>query len=120
MDLGPPESYLALEHRTPVFSSDGVQVGHVTRVLGDEEEDVFDGIVIEDHLGPGGHRFVAADDIDDIYRDGVLLKLDREQAAHLPEPPPSTPVIHEDPADTGKRSLSQRLKRAWHDVSGTN
>jgi hypothetical protein len=27
-------------------------------------------------------------------------------------------VIHEDPG--GKRSLSQRLKRAWHDVSGNN
>jgi uncharacterized protein YrrD len=118
VDLGPPSSYLALQTGTPVFSSDGEKVGEVSHVLGDDREDVFDGVVIEEHLGRGGHRFVDADDIADIHRDGVLLKLDREQADRLPEPSPNPAVTYYDPADTGKRSLSDKLRRAWDYITG--
>jgi hypothetical protein len=118
VDLGAPISYLALETGTPVFSSDGAHVGRVTHVVASIEEDVFDGIVIGEHLGPGGHRFADADQIDEMYTGGVVLKLDREQAAQLPEPSPSPPVIHEDLADPGRRSLSDKLKRAWDSITG--
>lgn len=101
----------------PVYSSDGAHVGHVAHIIATIEEDVFDGIVIEEHLGPGGHRFAHADQIDEMHTGGVVLKLDREQAAGLPEPSPNPPVIHPDPLDTG-RSLSDMLKRAWDYISG--
>lgn len=118
MDLGPPTSYLALPNGTPVYSSDGEHVGHVTHVLAAEDEDVFDGIVIEERLGPGGHRFVDADQIAELHTGGVLLKLNREQAAALPEPSPNPAVMRDDPADPGKSSLGGKLKRAWDYLSG--
>ena len=118
VDLGPPSSYLALQEGTPVYSSDGVHVGNMTHVIAAVDEDIFDGIVIEEHLGPGGHRFVDADQIADIYTRGVLLKLDREQSAQLPEPSPNPPVIRGDPADTGRSSLHEKLRRAWDDITG--
>ncbi len=37
-------SYLALQTGTAIVAADGHVVGHVTHVLGDLEEDVFDGI----------------------------------------------------------------------------
>ena len=118
MDLGPPISYLALHIGTPVYSSDGAHVGRVTHIIAAVDEDVFDGIVIDEHLGPGGHRFVDADQIDEMHGGGVVLKLNREQAAQLPEPSPSPPVTIVDPADPGRRSLGDKLKRAWDDISG--
>ena len=118
VDLGPPSSYLALQPGAPVYGSDGAHVGHVTHVLAAEDEDVFDGIVIEEHLGRGGHRFVDADQIADIHTGGVLLKLDREQAAQLPQPSPNPAVMRDDPADTGHSSLEDKLKRAWDYITG--
>jgi uncharacterized protein YrrD len=118
VDLGPPSSYLALEKGTPVYSSDGAHVGRVTHVLVSEGEDLFEGVVIEEHLGPGGHRFVDADQIADIHTGGVLLALDREQAAHLPEPASNPPVMREDTAGTGHGSLQAKLRRAWEHITG--
>jgi hypothetical protein len=37
-------SFMALQAGTPVVTSDGQTAGHITHVLGDLEEDVFDGI----------------------------------------------------------------------------
>ena len=47
---------MALRKGTPVFASDGAQVGVVERVLSHPEADLFDGIVIDTRRGPGGHR----------------------------------------------------------------
>ncbi len=43
-------SWLALEAGTKVLSQDGRLVGHVTHVLGDLEEDIFDGIGVRHGL----------------------------------------------------------------------
>jgi uncharacterized protein YrrD len=118
MDLGQPASYLVLGEGTPVYASGGEPVGEVTHVLAAEAEDVFDGIVIRTHVGPGGHRFVDADDVGDIYERGVVLKLDRGQAARLPEPSANPAVMYDDPADRGRGLLSEKLKRAWDHLSG--
>lgn len=118
MELGQPASYLVLSEGTPVYSSDGESVGRVTHVLAAEQQDIFDGIIIQEHLGAGGHRFVDADDIDEIYERGVVLKLDREQAARLPEPSANPAVMYDDPADSGRSSMSDKLKRAWDHLSG--
>jgi sporulation protein YlmC with PRC-barrel domain len=118
VDLGPLISYRVLETGTPVFTSDGEKLGKVTHVIADVQEGVFDGVVIEEHLGHSGHRFVDADDIADIRGGGVILKLDREQAADLPEPSPNPPVIHYDPTHPGGHTLAGKLKRAWDAISG--
>jgi hypothetical protein len=90
----------------------------VAHVLAVEEEDVFDGIVIAEHRGPGGHRFADADDIDRIYDRAVMLKLDREAATRLPEPSANPAVVHEDPGRRPSGPLTQKLRRAWDLISG--
>jgi len=67
MDLGDPISYGVLVSGTKVFSSDRAEIGTVVHVLADEAEDIFDGIVIDERTGPGGHRFADADQIDAIF-----------------------------------------------------
>lgn len=118
MELGPPISYEVLEHGTPVLSADGEQIGTVVHVLSDESEDVFDGIVIAEHAVPGDHRFADADDVESIHEGGVLLKLDRDACEHLPRPSANPAVMRDDPADTGRSTLSNKLKRAWDYISG--
>jgi hypothetical protein len=115
MDLGLPSSYEALEPGTKVFSSDGHEVGTVLHVLAVEEEDVFDGIVISEH---DGHRFADADDIEEIYDEGVLLKLSSDAAAELPVPSANPAVMRDDPADPTYGHLSGKLRRAWDLISG--
>jgi uncharacterized protein YrrD len=118
MDLGPPISYQVLEAGTPVLSSDGEEIGNVAHVLADENEDVFDGIVISEPSAPGKHRFADADDIHEIHEHAVLLKLDREASARLPEPTANPAVMREDPGERPPTELAEKLRRAWNFLSG--
>lgn len=116
-DLGAPISYEVLERGTPVLSADGERVGTVAHVLADEREDVFDGIVIAEHA-VDDHRFADADDIASIHEHGVVLKLDREACGRLHRPSANPAVMRDDPADTGRRTLHDKLVRAWDYISG--
>jgi uncharacterized protein YrrD len=64
VDLGQPIAYEMLDRGVPVYSSDGDAIGKVRHVLAAEDEDVFDGIVIGEHLFGHDHRFADADDVD--------------------------------------------------------
>jgi hypothetical protein len=116
-DPGMPISYEALAPGTPVYSSDGESVGTVTHVLSVPEEDVFDGIVIAEHAGAGGHRFADADDVGAIHERAVTLKLDAAACRALPAPSANPAVMHDDPAAPAP-GLSDKLRRAWDRVSG--
>ena len=85
-DLGEQTSYLALGRNVPVFSSDGERLGRVVRVLREAKVDMFDGIIFDTTAGPGGHRFVDAPEVGEIYERGVVLKIDAAEAAKLPKP----------------------------------
>ncbi len=85
-DLGERSSYLTLGKGVPVYSSDGEKLGRVVRVLAAPEADMFDGIVFDTTAGPGGHRFVDAPEVGEIYERGVVLKIDAAAAAELPPP----------------------------------
>ncbi|MEA2274768.1 MAG: hypothetical protein QOI98_3476 [Solirubrobacteraceae bacterium] len=58
-----------------VISSDGERIGKIEHVRADPEIDVFDGLVIEIHLGPGGQRFAEADEVDESYERGRFRAL---------------------------------------------
>jgi uncharacterized protein YrrD len=116
-DPGPPISYEVLDVGTPVYSSDGEKIGHVTHVLSVPEEDVFDGIVISEREGPGGHRFADADDVEAIHERAVTLKLDSAGCSDLPEPTENPGVMKDDPAE-GAPGVSDKLHRAWNLISG--
>src|SRR3977135_341830 len=116
-DPGQPISYKVLEAGTPVYSSEGELVCTVTHVLSAPEEDVFDGIVIDERKGPGGHRFADADNVDTLHERAVTLKLDEAACHALPSPSANPAVMKDDPAE-GTHRLSDRLRRAWDMVSG--
>ncbi len=116
MDLGEPVSYEVLSAGTPVYSSDEQEIGKVTHVLAAEDEDVFDGIVIGEHLFGEEHRFADADDIQGIFEHGVVLKLDRAASAELPKPSANPAVMRVDPAEP--QSRHHKLRRAWDRISG--
>ena len=98
-DLGEPSSYLAVSKGVPVYSSDGEKLGRVVRVLSAPNLDMFDGIVFDTTAGPGGHRFVDAPEVGEIYERGVVLKIDAAEAAELPAPEANPGSLSVNPAD---------------------
>lgn len=117
VDLGDRVSYEVLAQGTPVYSSDDVQVGTVAHVLAAEHEDIFEGIVVAEHHGRGGHRFADEEVIDEIYERGVVLKLDGAAAEQLPVPTANPAVMYDDPTDSGG-AFHGKLRRAWNMISG--
>lgn len=117
-ELGDPTSYLQLEERVPVYSADGERIGTVEHVLADADADVFDGLVIDARLGPGGHRFVDATQVEALYVRGAVLALAAADCERLPEPSASPAVMEADPDDTTPDDLGDKLKRAWNVISG--
>jgi hypothetical protein len=103
-DHGAPIAYLALEQGTSVLASDGARVGRVEHVIYDTSADIFEGVVLS--VAGGRLRFADADEIADMYERAVLLRLDRDAAARLPEPV--------EPGD----GVADRLRRAWDAISG--
>jgi uncharacterized protein YrrD len=122
MDAGSPISYKVLAKGTPVYSSDGAQIGKVAHVLAAEDQDIFDGLVIselsrEHFLVHSEHHFVDAPEVDGIYEHAVTLKLDAAACTDLPKPSANPAVMHDDPADTASGAGS-KLRRAWDLISG--
>ena len=115
-DLGAPISYLALEEGTAVYAADGDEVGQVAHVLADEEEDIFDGIVISHGLGR--HTFADAEQIGAIHERGVALTITAAEAEALPEPAENPAVMDEDLSDSAESGLTAKLHRAWDLLSG--
>ena len=120
-DLGAPSSYLALNEGADVYSCDGERIGKVEHVLAVPEKDIFDGIVLDTSVLPGGHRFVDAPEVEEIFERGVLLKIDRKQADTLPEPgsnPATLEVSAGDLTDPQQSELKRKLGHAWDRISG--
>jgi len=118
-DLGEPRSYLAVDKGVPVYSSDGEKLGRVVRVMSAPNLDMFDGIVFDTTAGPGGHRFVDAPEVGQIYERGVVLKIDAAEAAKLKAPAANPGSIKVNPADLGGRRPGA-LRRFWDSLSGRN
>ena len=82
-----------IEHNWPVHAAGGEQVGKVFLVVGDENEDIFDGLAITHHGGPfvfhnyeDRPHYVTADQVASIDPGRVTLSISAEEAAHLPLP----------------------------------
>jgi uncharacterized protein YrrD len=119
MDLGSPASYLTLAEGTPVYSSDGRELGRVEHLLADPEIDIFDGIVVRRRGPKGGHRFIDADQVDEIFERGVLLELSYEEAVSvLPNPGLNPAAMGVNPGDDEAGELQRKLRRAWDLISG--
>ena len=83
--------YTALERGTPVFSSDGEEVGKVVEVLDNYRENIFDGLVIQ--TVSGDRRFVDAPEVARTAERAVTLNITAAECANLPPPPkPDAPL----------------------------
>jgi uncharacterized protein YrrD len=121
-DLGAPASFLICAEGTPVYSSDGEKLGAVEHVLADPDADIFDGIVIDRSVLPGGQRFVDAPQVERIYERGVVLTVDAAAAEKLPEPSANPAAMETTGEDFVEREwddeLEAKLRRAWDRISG--
>jgi hypothetical protein len=118
VEHGEPVSYLTLEPGTDVVSSDGEVVGKVEHVLAAEEEDIFDGLVIDTQLGPGGVRFVDAEQVGELYERAAVLDIPAAAVDELPEPAPAPAAMESHGEEDSESSLQRKLHRAWDLISG--
>jgi hypothetical protein len=118
MDYGEPTSYLEVKEGCEVVSSDGEKVGTVQHVLADEETDIFDGVVIDTQLGPGGMHFVDAPQVSECYERAIQLSIPASQVPELPRPTASPAVMEHHGVEDSESSLQQKLHRAWDLISG--
>jgi sporulation protein YlmC with PRC-barrel domain len=88
-DDGNPVHYNAVRRGTPVYASDGSQVGVVDEVVDNYREHILDGFVIED--ASGELRFVDAPEVARTAERAVRLNIDSAAAAQLPTPERAAP-----------------------------
>jgi len=97
-------SWKVIEHGWSVRSSDGEDIGVVFMVVGDENEDIFDGLAITHHKGFAVHnygdlpQYVEASQVASIDDSGeVTLAITAEAARDLPvhDPPVSAEIVPE-------------------------
>jgi hypothetical protein len=88
-DEGHAIHYSAVQPGTPVYGSDGVEVGYVREVLDNHKEHIFDGLVFEDT--DGSLRFADAPEVARTAERAVMLSIDAEEARRL-RPPEKGPA----------------------------
>jgi hypothetical protein len=88
-DDGHPIHYSAVTRGTPVYASDGQQVGKVDEMVDNYREHILDGFVIE--MTDGALRFVDAPEVARTAERAVRLSIDSAAAAQLPAPEKAAP-----------------------------
>jgi len=86
VDDGSAIHYSAVERGTPIYSSDGVEVGTVDRVVDNYREHILDGIVIA--TPEGERRFADAPEVARTAERAVTLAISSDEVAALPPPDP--------------------------------
>jgi hypothetical protein len=95
--MADPVSWLAVEHGWSVVASDGEQIGSVSKVLGDETADIFDGLAVR-HGHSGSTKYVPAEKVAEIVTGKVTLSLssaDAEALGDYETPPPEIVITSE-------------------------
>ncbi|HEY1236804.1 MAG TPA: PRC-barrel domain-containing protein [Solirubrobacterales bacterium] len=88
-DDGYPIHYAAVTRGTPVYASDGEQVGKIDEVVDNVREHILDGFVIE--MSDGKLRFVDAPEVARTAERAVRLTIDSAAAGELPPPERAAP-----------------------------
>lgn len=90
MDEGHPIHYLAVPRGTPVYGSDGVEVGSVVEMLDNQRENIFDGVIFRG--SDGKSRFADAPEVARTAERAVTLTISSKEARELgPPEKPSRP-----------------------------
>ena len=105
-------SWLVIEPGWSVVSADGTEIGYVEQVVGDSDEDIFNGLSISLSFFDEP-RYVPSEKVGRIFDNRVELGLTTDEAKHLDEflePPPSLDI------DADKASWSDRLLEGVTDI----
>jgi hypothetical protein len=108
IDDGDAIHYGAVRRGTPVYGSDGVEVGRVDAILDNYRERILDGIVIETHSGE--LRFVDAPEVARTAERGVTLTITSAAAASLPPPERTAPSFR---PNLRSGRVARLLGRGW-------
>ncbi len=81
---GDPVSWFMIEPGWKVVASDGATVGSVAEVVGDEENDIFNGLAVATGL-LGRARYVEAERVARITDGCLELTLAKSDVSQLPE-----------------------------------
>ncbi len=84
-DDGIAVHYSTIAKGTPIYGSDGVEVGKVVSVSDNAREHILDGFVFED--AQGETKFVDAPEVQRTFERAVELNIDSAAAAKLGPPP---------------------------------
>jgi hypothetical protein len=68
-----------IAYGTPVWTADGLRVGHVREVLGSDAQDIFHGIRVDLGARQGSDTIVAADDITAMTTERITVSLTRDE-----------------------------------------
>ena len=94
MDDGSAIHYSAVKRGSPIYASDGVEVGTVDQVVDNYREHILDGIVI---AAPGGEkRFVDGPEVARTAERAVTLAISSDEVAALPPPDPGAGTFKAD------------------------
>jgi hypothetical protein len=83
-DDGIAVHYSTIARGTPIYASDGVEVGKVVSVSDNAREHILDGFVFEDTQGET--KFVDAPEVQHTFERAVELNIDSDAAAQLGPP----------------------------------
>ena len=101
-----PIAWIVIESGWKVIASDGSEVGRVHEIAGDENADIFDGLVLS------SKQYIPAEDVGAIYEGEVHVNLTKEQFERLGEY--QEPAVSEQiGSEKAPNKLVQALKRAF-------
>ena len=95
--MADPVSWFVIERGWKVVDADGEEVGTVDEVVGDSNDDIFNGLAVATRLF-GQPRYVPAEDVRTIVEGSVQLALTKDEIGHLDEfeePPTSAEILPE-------------------------
>jgi hypothetical protein len=109
-DDGHAISYKVLRRGTPVFSTDGIQVGTVRRVQENVRENIFDGIVLDTREGK---RFVDAPEVARVAERAVRLTISADDVRELPVPAGMMRRVEQAKTVRRAKRAGRNLRERW-------
>lgn len=112
MSAEPQVAWIAVEAGAVVHSADGTQIGTMREIAGDEEHDIFDGLVV---ATPGSEtpRYIPAERVKGIWPMRIETDLSAAEAAQLPEHRAQSVTRWHADQDRG---FGARVRRAFHEL----
>jgi hypothetical protein len=113
--MADPVSWLMIKPGWKVLAEDGSEIGFVDEIVGDDTEDIFDGLAVAEST-LGKPRYVLAEQVVEISDGVVRLSLTREQAGQLGEF--RNPATSEEIEPDSNKGIGESLGSEIREVEG--